>query len=44
MVQRLVNSPYFRLRVGDYRVILDIQGATLRILVVKIGHRESIFR
>ncbi len=25
-VQKLVNSPYYRLRVGDYRVILDIQG------------------
>ncbi len=42
-VHRLVNSPYHRLRIGDYRVILDIQGATLRILVVKVGHRRSIY-
>ena len=42
-VQKLVNSPYYRLRVGDYRVILDIQGALLRILVLKVGHRESIY-
>jgi len=42
-VQKLVNSPYYRLRVGDYRVILDIQEAILRILVLKVGHRESIY-
>jgi len=43
LVQRLVNSPYYRLRVGDYRVILDIQGQVLRILVLKVGHRESVY-
>lgn len=42
-VQKLVNSPYYRLRVGDYRVILDIQRSLLRILVLKVGHRESIY-
>lgn len=42
-VQKLVNSPYYRLRVGDYRLILDIQEAVLRILVLKVGHRESIY-
>lgn len=42
LVQRLVNAPYYRLRVGDYRVILDLQGALLRVLVLKMGHRESI--
>ena len=41
-VQRLVNSPYCRLRVGDYRVILDIQGRELRILVLKVGHRSQV--
>ncbi len=42
-VQKLVNSPYYRLRVGDYRVIVDIQEALLRILVLKVGHQESIY-
>ncbi len=37
-IQKLVNSPYFRLRIGDYRVIMDIQAAVLRILVLKAGH------
>lgn len=43
-VQKLVNSPYYRLRVGDYRVILDIREATLRILVLKAGHRSLIYQ
>ena len=42
-VIKLVNSPYFRLRVGDYRVILDIQKNQLRILIIKIGHRKNIY-
>ncbi len=33
-VQKLVNSPQYRLRVGAYRVILDIRGDVLRILVL----------
>jgi len=41
--RKLVNSPYFQLRVGDYRVILDIQEDVLRILMLKVGHRESIY-
>ena len=44
LVTKLVNSPYYRLRVGDYRVILDVEGATLRILVLKVGHRGTIHR
>jgi len=43
LVQKLVNSPYYRLRVGDYRVVLDIQRNVLRVLVLKVGHRESVY-
>src|SRR5437879_13655938 len=43
-VRKLANSPYYRLRIGDYRVILDIQETVLRILVLKVGHRKSIYR
>ncbi len=44
LVRKIVNSPYYRLRVGKYRVILDIQRDKLRIFVLKVGHRESIYR
>ena len=42
-VKRLVGSPYFRLRVGDYRIILDIQNDKLVIVVVELGHRKNIY-
>ena len=43
-VKKLVSSPYFRLRVGDYRVILDIKAGKLLIIVVEIGHRKNIYK
>ncbi len=42
-VLRLVGSPYFRLRVGDYRVILNILDDKLVILVLEVGHRRNIY-
>jgi len=43
-VKKLVASPYFRLRVGDYRVILDLQTGKMVILVIEIGHRRNIYK
>ena len=40
-VRRLKGSSLFRLRVGDYRVIFEIQNAT--ITIIKIGHRQHIY-
>jgi mRNA interferase RelE/StbE len=35
---------YWRYRVGDYRVICDLQDGALLILVVEIGDRKEIYR
>jgi len=43
-VRKLVGVPYFRLRVGDFRIILDIYHNELRILVLEIGHRRNIYK
>lgn len=43
-VRKLVGSRYFRLRVGDYRVILDIVENQLLIHVIEVGHRSSIYK
>lgn len=40
---KLVGDPGYKLRVGDYRVIVDIDVRELRILVLKVGHRKSIY-
>ena len=42
-VKKLVESPYFRLRVGDYRVILDIKENKLLIFIIEVGHRKKIY-
>jgi mRNA interferase RelE/StbE len=34
----------YRLRVGDYRVIYEIAGDQLIILVVGVGHRREAYR
>ena len=35
---------FWRYRVGDYRVICDIQDGALRVLVVQVGNRRVIYR
>jgi mRNA interferase RelE/StbE len=32
----------YRFRIGDYRVIFDIEGED--IIVLRVGHRKSIYR
>lgn len=34
----------WRYRVGDYRVICDIQDEVLRVLVVQVGNRGKVYR
>lgn len=41
---KLIGYPGYKLRVGDYRVILDIENDKLLILVIKIGHRKNIYK
>jgi mRNA interferase RelE/StbE len=43
-VKKLVGSPFFRLRVGDYRVILSIRENKLLIFVIEVGHRKEIYK
>jgi mRNA interferase RelE/StbE len=33
-----------RYRVGDYRLICDIQDKRVTVLVVEVGHRKDIYR
>jgi mRNA interferase RelE/StbE len=43
-VKRLhgIDSPEYRLRVGDWRVRFDALGETVRIL--RVGHRRQVYR
>jgi len=43
-VTRLTNSSFYRLRVGDYRVILDLQQSKMIIFVVETDHIGQIYK
>ena len=42
-VTKLVGDPGYKLRAGDYRIIMDIDKNNLIILVIKVGHRKNIY-
>ena len=43
-ITKLIDDPGYRLRVGEYRIILDIEKEKLIILVLLIGHRKNIYK
>ncbi|WP_083640881.1 type II toxin-antitoxin system RelE family toxin [Corynebacterium stationis] len=38
------GSGEYRIRVGSYRVVYEIQDKQLIILVLNVGHRREIYR
>lgn len=43
-IKKLVNSLYYRARVGNYRILYDIQDNILTVMVLKIKHRSDIYK
>ena len=41
--ERLIRSPFWRLRVGDYHVIYDIDRKHSRVIILFIGHRRDVY-
>ena len=42
--EKLTNRKEYKLRVGDYRVIADINDSEITIYVILIGHRKNIYK
>ena len=42
--QKLGGRDAWRIRVGDYRVIYEIDDRAKTVLVVHIGHRRDVYR
>ena len=43
-VKKLTGRPGYRLRVGDWRIIYEIDGEKLKILVLEIDTRGGIYQ
>jgi len=43
-VKRLKASDLYRLRAGDYRIIMSIERGKLIIFVLEVGHRKAVYR
>lgn len=38
------DNNFHKVRTGDYRIVYEIHGDRLVILVVKIGHRKDVYK
>jgi mRNA interferase RelE/StbE len=38
------DADYFRIRVGDYRILYEVRDREVLVLVIKIGHRREVYR
>jgi mRNA interferase RelE/StbE len=38
------SQEIWRVRVGDYRILYQIEGAVLLVLVIRIRHRRDVYR
>lgn len=42
--KRLQGVDAYRIRIGDYRVVYDVEDAVRVVAVTNVGHRRSIYR
>lgn len=43
-LERMVDSTSLKLRVGDWRAIVDIDEQAKEINVLKVGHRKKVYK
>ena len=41
--KKLTGRPGYRIRIGDYRVIYNIEDKILTVIVIDIGNRKDIY-
>jgi len=42
-LKRLQGEKLWRLRVGDYRAVVDVIVSMNKIMVIRIGHRKNVY-
>lgn len=43
-IERLQGMTLWKLRVGDYRAVIQINSREQKLIVIKIGHRRNIYK
>ena len=43
-VRKLQAFDYYRIRMGDYRVVFSINDRTHQVKILDLGHRKDIYR
>lgn len=43
LIKRLQGEKLWRLRIGDYRAIVDVVISMNKIIVLRIGHRKNVY-
>ena len=41
--RKLTGRPGYRIRIGDYRIIYNIEDKILAVFLIDIGHRKKIY-
>lgn len=39
-----VEEDVYRIRVGDYRIVYEINDKILRVWIIQVGHRREVYR
>ena len=42
--EKLSGQKKYRIRQGMYRIVYSVEDSTLLVIVVKVGHRSSVYR
>lgn len=42
--KKLKGEDAYRIRIGDYRIIYEIDGDVILVTVVSVGHRKDVYK
>ncbi|MDZ4205279.1 MAG: type II toxin-antitoxin system RelE/ParE family toxin, partial [Bacteroidales bacterium] len=42
--KKLKGEAAFRIRIGDYRIIYEIDESAIHLTVVSVGHRKDVYK
>ena len=42
--KKLKGYPFYRIRVGDYRIIYSVDESAKAVYVIRIGRRENVYK